>query len=252
MSPKSKAIELPHGDYITLSEAVTAFVHGRAWDEMQRLVLRAAMHTLRLPIDQSAKLDFLLERLNSAARDGHIKFRALKNGDSSIEHQNIDPLYFKKQRRFDWTHDSIWSDDPTNSDDTLEDSIIDAMTESNEGTADWEDVHLEREAFVLWLRDMGGSVKECLVADVPGNQKLYKTGLPGRPTSIQLILQMARKRLDAEDYPETFTKFAEELAEAFAAAEPDAPRATVKTLTNSADLRGLWRHRKQDKKIEAS
>ncbi len=68
--PKSKTIELPDRENITLSEAVSAFVYGRAWDEAQRsgLAILARMgFGPPLTIEQSGQLDVLLERLNDAA-----------------------------------------------------------------------------------------------------------------------------------------------------------------------------------------
>ena len=55
----------------------------------------------------------LLERLHSAAYAGRIKFRALKNGEYPADgHKDIDALYFRQQRGFEWDCDRIWSRDP--------------------------------------------------------------------------------------------------------------------------------------------
>ena len=63
---KNKIIELPDRQEITLCEAVTAFVYGRAWNEAQRLGLGLVRMGI-VTIEQSAKLNNFLERLNSAA-----------------------------------------------------------------------------------------------------------------------------------------------------------------------------------------
>ena len=150
---------MPDRQEITLCEAVTAFVYGRAWDEAQRLGLGLVRMGIgpALTIEQSAKLNSLLERLNSAAYAGRIKFRALKNGENPADgHQDIDPLYFRQQRGFEWYCDRIWSRDPDKSD---------------HSTEDWYDVHLDREQFEALLRDMGVSVQQSPDADVQGNER---------------------------------------------------------------------------------
>ena len=101
---KNNLIELPDREEITLCEAFTAFVYGRAWDAAQRHGLLFARMGLgpELTSEQSAKLNNLFERLNSAAYAGRIKFRALKNGENPADgHKGIDPLYFRQQRGFE-------------------------------------------------------------------------------------------------------------------------------------------------------
>ncbi len=193
---KNKIIELPDRQEITLCEAVTAFVYGRAWDEAQRLGLGLVRMGIgpELTIEQSAKLNNLLERLNSAAYAGRIKFRALKNGENPADgHKGIDPLYFRQQRGFEWYCDRIWSRDHS--------------------TEDWYDVHLDRQQFESLLQEWGVSVQQSPdAADVEGGRKTYRTGAAGHPTSIHLVMKVARRRLDAGDYPEFLTTFSEELA----------------------------------------
>jgi len=230
----NKIIELPDRENITLSEAVSAFVYGRAWDEAQRsgpAILGRMGFGSPLTVEQSSQLDILLERLNGAAYSGRIKFRALKNGESPIDgHKDIDPLYFAQQRGFEWCYDAIFSD----------------------GSAiDWSDVHLDRHAFVLLLRDMGVSVQQIPEADVPGERKTFRTGAAGRPTSMHFVLDMAKRRLDARDYPESKTKFSEELAAELKATEPKAVPIKPKTIRNSAEFKDLWLH-KAPKKIDVS
>jgi hypothetical protein len=72
-----------------------------------------------------------------------------------------------------------------------------------------------------------------------------RTGLAGRPTSRDIILAEAERRLAAGDYPETFTAFTEELHDWFAGTqegrrpEDRAPVPTARTLENP--LRPLCR-----------
>jgi hypothetical protein len=227
-----QAIELPDRQAITLCEAVTAFVYGRACDGAQRLGLRFACMGIGpvLTIEQSAKLDNLLERLNIAAYDGHIKFRALKIGEkyAADGHTDIDPLYFGQQRGFEWYCDRIWSRD---------------LSESDHSTEDWHDVHLDRGQFEAWLRKMGVSVTQSPDADVQGERKTFRTGAAGRSTSIHLVQKMAQRRLAAGDYPESLTTFSEQLAAELKATEPEAAPMTAKTMRNNAELRELWRRR---------
>ena len=84
---KNNLIELPDREEITLCEAFTAFVYGRAWDAAQRHGLLFARMGLgpELTSEQSAKLNNLFERLNSAAYAGRIKFRALRNGENPAD-----------------------------------------------------------------------------------------------------------------------------------------------------------------------
>ncbi len=227
---KNNLIELPDRVEITLCEAFTAFVYGRAWDAAQRHGLLFARMGLgpQLTSEQSAKLNNLFERLNSAAYAGRIKFRALKNVENPADgHQVIDPLYFRQQRGFRWYCDRIWSRDPS----------------ADHSTEDWYDVHLDREQFEALLRDMGVSVQQNSDADVPRERKTLRTGAAGHPTSVHFVLKMAQRRLEAGDYPETLTLFSEQLAAELKATEPEAAPMKAKTMRNNAELRELWRRR---------
>ena len=226
-----QAIELPDRQAITLCEVVTAFVYGRACDRAQRLYLGFARMGIGpvLTSEQSAELDNLLERLNGAAYAGRIKFRALKIGKkyAADGHKDIDPLYFGQQRGFEWYCDTIRSRD----------------CESDDSTEDWHDVHLDREQFEAWLREIGVSVTQSPDADVQGERKIFRTGAAGRSTSIHLVLKMAQRRLAAGDYPESLSTFSEQLAAELKTTEPEAAPMTAKTMRNNAELRELWRRR---------
>jgi hypothetical protein len=212
-----QAIELPDRQAITLCEAVTAFVYGKACDELQRRGLSLAGLGIGpgLTKVESAKAEELIERLQSAALAGQIKFRALKSsGSPADEHEDIDPLYFSQQRGFEWYCDKILSRDLSEPD-TAE---------------DWYDVHLDAEAFVSLLRDM----------DARDKRKIYHTGTIGRPSAMHLILPRARSRLAAGDYPKSRLEFSKQLADWLTEAEPEAPRMSQKAIYNNAELRGLW------------
>lgn len=219
----SQQIKLPDRKAITLCEAVTAFVFGKASDAVEYMVDGQAETE-----EQSVMAKDLIKQLQSAAYAGHVRFRALKNGDNYADgHKDIDHLYFSEPRRLRWANDEIWS-----------------------RGRDWRDVHLDREGFEALLQAMGASVQHRSDAHVTGDRKIYTTGLAGRPSSLTLILPIARDRLDAGDYPDTKTKFAEQLAEHFAKTEPLAPRISAKTLRQNPELGELWRRRKAPKTID--
>jgi hypothetical protein len=183
-----------------------------------------------------AKARTLTGKLQIAAYAGCIKFRALKNGDNHADgHKDIDHLYFSEERGFRWDLDQIWVRDVS--------PQHPQFVPQRAFRMDWHDVHLDREGFEALMRSMGVSVQQRSDAYVPGNQKIFKTGVAGRPSSIKLVLPVARSRLTAGDYPDTQTKFSEQLAEHLAKAEPEAPRLTAKAIRNNPEFRELWRLR---------
>jgi hypothetical protein len=237
----SKQLKLPDRQEITLCEAVTAFVYGEASDALQYMLHGEAGTTE----EQSAKVKDLIERLRKAAYAGRIKFRALKNGDNHADgHKDIDHLYFSEERGLRWDLDQIWVRDLSPERPKFKPQRAFKM--------DWHDVHLDREGFEALLRDMDVSVQQNADADVRGDRKTYRTGLAGRLTSIGLVLPMARSRLNADDYPDTQVKFSEQLAEALAKTEPEAPRMTPKAIRNNPEFKELWRQRKAPKIIDPS
>jgi hypothetical protein len=236
----SQQIKLPDRKEITLCEAVTAFVYGKASDALQYMLYGEAGTTE----EQNAKTKDLIERLHEAAYAGRVKLRALKNGDDHADgHKNIDRLYFSEERGLRWNFDEIWVRglSPKHPKYKSDQSF----------TRDWRDVHLDRVDFEALLKAMGVSVQQGSDADVADHQKPYRTGVAGRPSSLTLILPMIRDRLDAGDYPDTKTKFAEQLTEHFAKAEPLAPRMSAKTLFQNPEFGELWR-RKAPKIIDPS
>src|SRR5882724_1725305 len=235
----SKQLKLPDRKEITLCEAVTALVFGKANDAMQDMLYGEAVNE-----EKSAEVKSLLERLHSAAYAGRIKFRALKNGDNHADgHRAIDSLYFSEQRGLRWNCDEIW----------VRDLSPEHPKFKSKGsfTRDWRDVHLDRQEFEAFLLNIGVGVQQSAVADGPGDQKIFKSGLAGRPTSINLVLPIALSRLNAGDYPDTQTEFSEQLAEALAKTEPQAPRMTPKAIRNNPKFKELWR-RKPPKIIDPS
>lgn len=107
----------------------------------------------------------------------------------------------------------------------------------------WHDVHLDREDFESLLEDMDFSIQKTFDTNSPGKLKTYKTGLAGRPTPKHLVVNLARRWLEARNYPETLTKLSEQLSEFMAETEPQAPRMTPKTIRNNSEIRELWRRR---------
>ena len=76
MQTDSKQLKLPDRLEITLCEAVTAFVFGKANNMVQEMLDGEATNE-----ENSAKAKDLIERLHSAAYAGRIKFRAIKGGE---------------------------------------------------------------------------------------------------------------------------------------------------------------------------
>jgi hypothetical protein len=230
----SKELKLPDRKEITLCEAVTVVVFGKASNVVEQMINGEAPTE-----EQSARAKDLVDQLHSAAYAGRIKFRGLKNSDDHADgHKDIDPLYFSEPRGLRWDCDEIWVRDLSRK--------YPVFKSRPPFTRDWRDVHLDREDFETLLGEMGASVLQSPNADVLGNRKTSKTGLVGRPTSIQLVLPIARSRLDAADFPETLIKFSEQLAEALAKAEPRAHRMSAKTIRNNPEIRDMW-HRKPPK-----
>jgi hypothetical protein len=219
-----KQLKLPDRKEITLCEGVTAFVFGKANNMTQDMLYGEATNE-----ENSTKAKDLIERLHRAAYAGRIKFRGLKNGDNHADgHRVIDPLYFSEPRGFRWASDEIWFRD----------------------TMEWRDVHLDRVDFEALLRDMGVLVVQSLDSDAPADRKTLITGMPGRPTSKHLVLERARRRLDAGDAPLTLAMFSRELADELRREEPDAAPMTAKTVANA--IRELWHAHQKPPKPTAS
>ena len=216
---------------MTLCEAVTAFIYGKAYDLRQ-----LARDT---PKEQIANAQDLLDRLHHAAYAGRVKFRALQEGDDpTTGYKDIEPLYFYVNPLFHWSQDVI-------------------VHEQCELSRPWYFVHLDREDFASLLRDMGVSVQQSPDPhrpdlDIPGSQKTVRSGAQGAPTSMHLVLQEAQRQLDAGNYPGSLTAFTEELANWLEVAEPKAAPTKPKTMRNNPKLRELWRRRKSPKIIDPS
>jgi hypothetical protein len=88
-----KQLKLPDRREITLCEAVTVVVCGKASDALQYM-----LHEAGTTEEQNAKAKDLIERLHQAAYAGRIKFRALKNGDNHADgHKDIDQSIFQRR-----------------------------------------------------------------------------------------------------------------------------------------------------------
>jgi hypothetical protein len=226
-----KQLKLPDRKEISLCEAVTAFVFGKANTMIQEMVDGEATNE-----ENSAKAKDLTERLHSAAYAGRIKFRGLKNGDNPADgHRVIDPLYFSEPRGLRWGSDEIWVRDLS--------PRHPKFKSQPPFTLDWRDVHLDREDFEAFLRDMGVSVVQSLDAVAPGKRKTLTTGMPGRPTSKHLVLEIARRRFDAGNLPSSLAAFSRELADALRNEEPQAAPMKAKTVCNA--IREPWRARQK-------
>ncbi len=235
----SKQLKLPDRQEITLCEAVTALLYGKASDALQYMLHGEAETTE----EQSVKVKDLIERLHEAAYAGRIKFRALKNGDDHADgHKDIDHLYFSERRGLRWDLDEIWVRDLSPERPKFKPQRSFKM--------DWHDVHLDREGFEALLRSMGVSVVQGPHTGAPGERKTLKTGMPGRPTSKHLVLERARRRLDAGNPPSSLAQLSRELADALRKEEPGAAPMTAKTVSNA--IRDLWRAHQKPRKPDSS
>ena len=178
----NQPIQLPDRQAITLCEAVTAFRYGKACDAPRLMIYgllnrvgRAVGHELSTEEqlygeepteEQNAKEVELIERLQSAAYAGRIKFRALKIGEYGADgHKDIDHLYFSEQRGFQWGCDKIWSWDLS--------KYPDHVPRPPHFTEDWYDVYLDRQQFEELLREMGASIQLNPAAEVRGERKTF-------------------------------------------------------------------------------
>jgi hypothetical protein len=222
-----KQLKLPDRKEITLCEAVTAFVFGKVNNFVEEM-LNGETETE----EHIVKARTLIGKLHSAAYAGRIKFRALKNGDNHADgHKDIHRLYFSEERGFRWERDEIWVHD-------LSPQHLKFKSQPS-FTMQWYDVHLDREEFEALLHSMGVSVTQEPNTDAPGKRKTLKTGMPGRPTSKHIVLEIARRRFDAGDLPSKLSVFSRELADTLRNEEPDAAPMTAKTVANA--IRKLWR-----------
>jgi hypothetical protein len=204
-------VQLPDRKYITLCEAVTAFVYGAPRDSSSG------------PFEETDDAPLALEKeLYAAASAGKVRFRGLKAGNN--KYQEIDPVYFSTRHNidFNWNKNLIRFRIP-----------------------DWYDVHLDREQFASLLKDMGVSVEPDSNSNAPPDSTIYCTGVAGRRTSRHIVELEAQRRLDAGDCPETLTAFSQELAAWLKKTEPRAPSMTAKTIYNS--LLPKWQRHKRPK-----
>jgi hypothetical protein len=235
----SKRLKLPDRREITLCEAVTAFVFGKANNVVEEMV-NGETETE----EHSAKARILIEKLHSAAYAGRIKFRGLKNGENHADgHKDIDHLYFSEERGLRWDLDEIWVRDVS--------PQHPKFVPQRAFRMDWYDVHLDREGFEVLLRGIGVSVIQGFDTQAPGKRKTLNSGMPGRPTSKHLVLAMAKRRLEQGNLPSSLTALSQELAEALRREEPEAAPATPKTIRNA--IRKLWHaHQKPSKPTGSS
>jgi hypothetical protein len=217
----SQQAAFPDRTEITLCEAVTSVVYGKAFDPL-RQPCEVDLDQIKLTGNEIAIAKELLERLQTAAYAGQLKFRGIKEGKDLLDgHEDIDPLYFSITRIFDWRRDMI----------------VDPVHAAGE----WHFVHLDRMQFLSLLNDGSTPVSQGENDDPRISRKTFRTGAAGRPSSKHLVERMARRRLDAGDFPETHREFSEQLAEQLKVEEPEAHPMTPKAIRNS--LGHLWRQR---------
>jgi hypothetical protein len=232
-------VRLPDRAIITLCEAVTAFVYGES---------RAASSGPFYPSDAS---DALLGCLLEAAHAGRVGFHALPAVGGN-KYQKIDPLYFDTGCRFNWNQNQLLNYGTVDEQECK--PIYDGQEYDEVLGIDWCDVHIDRAQFASFLREMGVTVLQNLDpgalqnvdAEAPADLSDLETsgtGLAGRPRSVQFVLPMAKKRLDAKDYPDSKTEFAKQLAKDFAEAAPKAHHPKPNSIRNNPEFSEMWRRK---------
>jgi hypothetical protein len=152
-------LELPDRKQITLCEAITAVIYGKARTARQindeRLSEVAVFDSSEVtPAKQeSTTISLLLERLHEAAYAGRVKLRGIREGnDFEHGHEDIENLYFSVPRVIDWARD---------------------MTGQPGEGADWHFVHIDRDQYVSLLKDLGISVQPRMDSDVQDSRKTF-------------------------------------------------------------------------------
>ena len=205
-------VELPDRKEISLCEAVTAVIYGKARDVTQhKCVVQEALSKQKALAEEKITSDdqtpakevkaqdgSFAAKVYEAAYAGRIKFRAIKEGkDPADGFEDIDRLYFYVKPFFHWAEDVIFH-------------------REDKSSTVWYFVHLDREQFASLLRDMDVAAQQNLDPGVqngtPGSNR--PTALLRRPLQfMQYVLWMAQSRLDAEEHPKTITAFSKDLAE---------------------------------------
>jgi hypothetical protein len=233
--PQRQAIELPAREGLSLCEAVTSVIYGKAVsveqyqrgaeEHLSKIESQSSLGIFDKPTpankqiapdeqsaanEQSAKLSDLLERLREAAYAGRIKFRAIKDYANPADGpREIDPTYFYYWVVFNWPQDEIHLED--------------------ESSTVWSCVHLDCEQFQSLLREM----------DLELRDDVDRTGLQGRPPSIYLLLPEAERRLNAEQHPKGIGEFSRDLATWFEGTHPGKPPLRPRSIENA--IREGWR-----------
>jgi hypothetical protein len=234
MSSKRQVIELPDRQEISLCEAVTTVIFGkavsveqyqrRAEERLSKIESESGLGFFDKPTpankqiapdeqspanEQAAKLGDLLERLRAAAYHGRIKFRAIRDYANPADGlQDIDRVYFYYKVAFNWPQDEIHLED--------------------ESSTVWSCVHLDREQFESLLREMDLEPNQRESADPTD-----RTGVPGRPGSIYLVIPEAQRRLRAEQHPKDLIAFARDLAHWFKQTYPKIQPVQPTSLANA-------------------
>ena len=220
--PNSQRISLPVRREITLCEAVTAIVYGKAMNVVEYMVTAEPSSEA-----QAAKEGTWVGRLHDAAYAGEIRFRGLKGGGRPSDgHQVIDNLYFSERRWLRWERDELRS-----------------KAGGADPTLDWTEVHVDRSQFEEWLSRNELSARSTAPdAELQRPQVVtHSSGAAGRPTSIHLVTPEAKRRIECQDLPETLTEFSRQLSEWLSKTYPDAHPLTAKSIENK--IRELWRQR---------
>jgi len=220
-----KHVRLPDREWITLFEAVSAFVNDESRDASG--------------LYRSDVTDAVLEQLYYAAVEGKVRFGALNAGN---KYQEIDADYFETRFHFHWERNQIQVLAPVPDGEQVLAPVSDGEYDED-WVVEWRDVHLDRDQFAVLLRDMGVAVEPTGDSGMEENKRIFRTGLAGRPTAVGLALEKAKRRLADGDYPDTKKEFSEQIVDAVRNDEPQAPPMTAKALRNNREFSELWRRK---------
>jgi hypothetical protein len=226
-------LDLPTTPWLHLQYAITFALYGHAWHrnstsiaELMGLDRRGGMRSGSVlfgcgnPEIERAHNAFD-RKLSAAAFAQKVLFRGRRN-ESSDPIAEIDYAYFSEPRGFSLNGDWI-ERVPSFS------SISKRLRNDLRRDPEWERVLVERASFVAWLVDAYPQTRR-LLPSIDDPAQAVGTGAPGRPSSMHLILEEHRRRIDAgEKQISAESRFLEKW---FKARHRDLQPPTAKTIEN--------------------
>ncbi|WP_454655136.1 hypothetical protein [Bosea beijingensis] len=251
---------LPEGRNIRLQEAITWAYTGWSWSnataslndisELERRADFPAPNSIYalipdVPREHSLERDGALfsrfdESLGEACFRGEIALTGRRIGSKNFE--AIPHTYFFKPRGFSYLYGDRIDDTPTNA------SLDVIFAHRDDG--DWEDAIVDRDQFLTWFNKAKAHIVG--VADIPDTSPtIYRTGAPGRPTSMRVVLEEAERRLEAGVEVGKLLPFAKELARWLTVEHEKAPPLKPETIADNPEFKTIVR-RFQTERLETA